>query len=375
MTTDKQSKTVLLSPLDWGLGHASRIISLVMHFEAAGFKVILGGSGKSGDLLRTTFRHLPFIEIPSFTIRYPFRKFLFPLNIIIQLPLFFYSIFREHHHIKRAVKKHAIDIVVSDNRYGLRCKSTYNIIITHQISPVLPGFLKWAEYPLYIVLKNLIERFHECWIPDYAGENNLSGKLSHRFTLPENAKFIGHLSRFSVVSNANDHSSYDLAIVLSGPQPELGRITRRIIDQALESKLETIIICGLQESDKSQAVRQGLKIVSHLEPPVFKKVLEMSGTIICTAGYSGIMDLVELSRTAILIPTPGQTEQEYLCSFHQSRRNFLTVPLSELNLQDLAKYQNKLELCTMIRREERSQDEVPRLLAELLKKSGQYEII
>jgi predicted glycosyltransferase len=43
-----------------------------------------------------------------------------------------------------------------------------------------------------------------------------------------------------------------------------------------------------------------------------KELIMTSKSIIARAGYTSIMELISLGRTALLIPTPGQTEQEYL---------------------------------------------------------------
>jgi len=339
-------KIVFLCPLDWGLGHASRIIPLVYRFKSDGYKVLLGGSGKSGHLLQNTFRDVPFITFPSYTMKYYFRGSWFFFNIFIQLPALLYSSIREHFLLKKFAKKQGVDIVVSDNRYGLYCSTTRNIIITHQISPVLPGLLRWAEYPLYRILTSAINRFDECWIPDYAGEVNLSGKLSHRYPAPHNARFIGTLSRFSVIPGKTGNELYDVVIVLSAPQPELRRMTYKMIEQAKETNLKILIICGFEEDmQKHEAGRPGLKIVSHLEPAEFRSSMEKAAIIICMAGYSGIMDLVEIGKTAILIPTTGQSEQEYLSQYLDSHRHFLCVSGSQINLKNIKVYADKMQNC------------------------------
>ena len=185
------TKHVLICPLDWGLGHASRMIPVINRMISDGHQVTIGGSGKSGELLRLTFPDLPFISIPSMNIRYSGQGIWLMFSLFIQIPSMILSAFREHLMLKKVVSRFSINTVISDNRYGLYCRHTYNIFITHQISPVLPRFFHWAEYPLYRIIRNRINRFHECWIPDFADENNLTGNLSHRFKLPENARFIG----------------------------------------------------------------------------------------------------------------------------------------------------------------------------------------
>jgi UDP:flavonoid glycosyltransferase YjiC (YdhE family) len=339
--------TVLVCPLDWGLGHASRVIPLILHFRTAGYKVIIGGSGKSGELLKSTFGELLFIHLPSREIRYPLTGPWLFLSLLIQFPALVYFSIREHYQLKKAVRRYGIDLVVSDNRYGLFCRNTHNIIITHQISPVMPRFLKLAEYPIYLILKTAVQFFDECWIPDYPGDINLSGSLSHRYPLPRNARYIGLLSRFTEINSGNwNEGQYDLVMVLSGPQPELSKLTQKMTGQASRTALKTLIICGFEEiPDSRQTKNANLNLVSHLEPEQFRNVLEKAPTLICTAGYSGIMDLVMLGRTAILMPTPGQSEQEYLTGYLDKSKTFVKVTQSELDLENLPEYIRDLSLC------------------------------
>ncbi|HEX2395422.1 MAG TPA: glycosyltransferase, partial [Bacteroidales bacterium] len=337
--------TVLICPLDWGLGHASRIIPVVYLFKTSGYKVILGGSGKSGKLLKSTFSDIPFIRISSLAIHYPFRGRWFALNIILQLPVIIYNYVKEHYVLKSLVNAYNINFVISDNRYGLYSNKTRNIIITHQISPVLPHLLLWLEYPLYLFVKALIHHFDECWIPDLPGKNNLSGNLSHRYPIPRNAIFIGPLSRFMVFQGGDEGERFDLVIVLSGPQPELGRITQKIFQQALNSEITALIICGFQDLNKFSATRHGLKVVSHLEPFKFRTILEKASAIICSAGFSGIMDLITIGKSAILIPAKGQTEQEYLSQYLHKQGFFVRIPEPEFDLKNMSDYLNQLKSC------------------------------
>jgi predicted glycosyltransferase len=339
------NKTVLICPLDWGLGHASRVIPIVHNFVSSGYDVVLGGSGKSAVLLQNTFKDVPFILFPSFSPVYTFRGIFFFLNILFQLPAMMYATFREHYLLKKKIKPLGIEMVISDNRYGLYSDKTRNIIITHQISPVFPHFLRWAEYPVHKIIKYLITRFDECWIPDNSTDNNLSGMLSHRYALPGNARFIGLLSRFMMVKGGPGKKHYDVVIVLSGPQPELQRLTHRVIDQASQSKLKILVICGLQDSSYKPFGNPELEIVPHLEITDFRNVIMNSSLIISTAGYTGIMDLAYLGKAAVLIPSHGQSEQEYLSNYLHARKMFLRVTGQNINLKHTGTYIRELKKC------------------------------
>jgi uncharacterized protein (TIGR00661 family) len=332
---------VIICPLDWGLGHASRMIPVISRYMECGYQVFIGGNGKSGTLLKLTFPDLPFLTIPAPVIRYSSKGTWLLPSLILQLPAMLLSIIREHFQIKKIVTTYGIKTIVSDNRYGLFCKHAHCIIVTHQISPLLPRRLKWAEYPLYLVLRILINQFDECWIPDCsAPDYNLSGKLSHRFKLPQNARYIGILSRFSRFRFCQEEISaekYELVVVLSGPEPALKIFKDLIIRQAMRIPNKILVISGSPDNQESisETTHSQLVQVSHLEPLQFAQMLLQAEIIICRSGYSGIMDLVALGKPAILVPTPGQTEQQYLAAYLSEKGYFSFILQQELSLMNI----------------------------------------
>jgi hypothetical protein len=244
------------------------MIPVIDGFRENGFQVLLGGSGRSGELLKSSFPELSFIPLPSPVIHYGTGSSLIP-TLLLQLPLLIRAAFREHRLIKKVVKKYSVDILISDNRYGLFCGDAHSIIVTHQLSPVLPRLMRWLEYPLHLLIKSIIRQFDECWIPDWAdNEHNLSGKLSHRFTLPRNASYIGILSRFKadpIGQFAGPEATYDLAVVLSGPEPQASILDNLIRTQLSRIAIKSIIISGMREPVlSSQEPHQPFIVVHHL---------------------------------------------------------------------------------------------------------------
>jgi len=302
-----------------------------------GFQVMLGGSGQSGELLKTTFPELQFIYLPSPVIHYGPGKLLIP-KLLLQLPCLIWSVFREHRLVKEVVKEHHIDVLVSDNRYGLFCKNKHCIFVTHQVSPVLPRIFRWLEYPVYLLIKSIIHQYDECWIPDWADAGkNLSGKLSHRFTPPRNARYIGILSRFRDLPSGQEpltDTRYELAVVLSGPEPQISILDKLIRDQLPLMALRTIVISGMREHGVKKRVNESdlLTVVPHLPFYDFQRILSDANLVICRSGYSGIMDLVALGKTAFLIPTPGQPEQEYLAIYLSEKGLFQYARQKNFNL-------------------------------------------
>ncbi len=336
-------KRVIVCPLDWGLGHATRMIPVINRYRNAGYQVLIGGSGKSGMLLSNTFPELPFIQLPSPEIHYTLKGAWLIPALIFQIPAMLISLFREHGQIKQIIKDYNIDIVVSDNRYGLYSKKACCILVTHQVSPKLPHYIRWAEVPLHLILRMLIKRFHSCWVPDFSDpQNNLSGRLSHRFRLPANGRYIGILSRFNDVADMeieNTGKRYELVIIVSGPEPQRKIFRDLAISEAIKMTGRVLILTGSVENETLSGINKHphIEVVPHLETGVFMRVLLQAGIIVCRSGYSGIMDLVSLGRSAILVPTPGQSEQEYLAEYLSQKGWFSFIPQQAFSLEQVLK--------------------------------------
>lgn len=333
--TLKQKNTILYCPLDWGLGHASRGVFLIHKFLEKGFRVIIAADGEPLALLREEFPELNWIRFPSYRIRYS-RSIPLMLKLLLSLPGMLVGIAREHKVLKRLLKEHPIDIVVSDNRYGLWDKQKFTILITHQLSIRLPGWLSWFEAPLYRLNRKQVQRFSQVWIPDETGENSLSGELSQKYPLPENAKFIGICSRFMYHNTQVPEVSveqYDLLAILSGPEPQRTVLEEKICAQLKNSEWRCLIVRGLPSQTIENTRKGKLTLSTHLPTNTLEALIKSSKIIISRSGYSTIMDFVALKKTALLIPTPGQTEQEYLGRRMEKKMNFLCLNQNNLNLQ------------------------------------------
>jgi len=329
---------ILVCPLDWGIGHASRMIPLIHKLLQSNFEVILASYGKAGELLKTEFPNLCFIDLPSYTIRYSRSKSQVFI-MILQLHKILAGIIKEHRWLKRIVSMHHIDIVISDNRYGLCYKKILSVFISHQISPSLPSGLKWIEPFVYVFLGIFIRSFDRCWIPDIEDPStNLTGKLSHRYKIFHNASFMGMLSRFNenhCMSDGKTAETYDIMVILSGPEPQRTLLEEMLVRQLGETVYKAAIVCGLQQPVIQNFNRflGSVDFFYHLPVKEFRNMLLNSGVIICRSGYSTIMDLVELGRPAILIPTPGQPEQEYLAGYLSQKGFFCTMNQQSFDLQ------------------------------------------
>jgi predicted glycosyltransferase len=222
--------------------------------------------------------------------------------------------------------------VYSDNRYGLWSKKIPCHFITHQIFVRVPWYGKWlADY----VVKYFILKYTTCLIPDVEGEKNLSGALSHG-EIPKKCQYIGWLSRFDgykIGEKIIIPPEFDVAVILSGPEPKRGILEEKLLWIFEEGRIKAIIICGQPELSFDET-KNSVRRVSHLEDNEFVEVLLRSRNIICRSGYSTLMDLHFLGKKAVLIPTPGQTEQEYLAGY-LAGKGWRSIEQNELTLLNL----------------------------------------
>ena len=306
---------ILIVPLDWGLGHASRCMPIIKRMVEVGHDVILASNGRSKELLKRTFPNLEFTpDPPDYSITYP-SKGSFALHLGKQIPQILKSIEEEEIWAKQICKEYKIDQIISDNRYGLHSSECTSVIITHQTSPRFPWLIRWYSNRYF---KRWNEQFDYCWIPDEKPiERSFGGALSHK-NVPKNAQYIGILSRFAneVYTASTD---YSVVVMISGPEPQ-----RSIFQDAMKRRLEgqtksALIVCGTPEAHTD--TREGnIRVVSHMEDDMLAPYLKGAELVISRSGYSSIMDFAALGlKNVEYHATPGQTEQEYLKKWTKKR--------------------------------------------------------
>lgn len=302
---------ILIAPLDWGLGHAARCIPLIRQWIKNGHAVTIAADGRPAALLRQHFPENEIIPLKGYGITYS-RSLPVLASLTLQLPKFLAAIRKEHRWLDRLLKQRTFDIVVSDNRYGLWSKKTRTVLLTHQLFLQYPSWSKPAGRIADSRIRRWIGAFDECWVPDRQGEDNLSGRLSHGPHLPPNVRYIGWLSRFEGLLTAeSDFEKYDRLLLLSGPEPQRSLLEKKLLQAAINSGEHTLLVQGLPDRPMEKQL-DNVRIVSHLADDELLHALRFSKRIVCRSGYSTLMDLKTVGCAAELIPTKGQTEQEYL---------------------------------------------------------------
>lgn len=318
---------VLIAPLDWGLGHATRCIPLINRLIEKGYELFIAAEGPTKLLLQDEFPSLEYLSLKGYRISYSKAKAGLFFKMIAQIPKILGSIRHEHHWLKEVIKENKIDIVISDNRYGLYNKEIFSVFITHQLlvkSPILQTCLQKIN-------SYLINNFNECWVPDFKEEPNLAGVLSHPEKLPAiPMRYIGWLSRFEKKSSREEKH---LLILLSGPEPQRTILENKVLHQLDNFHHAVFLVRGLPGNKNSIKVQSNVKIANHLRTKELEDVILHSSLIIARSGYSTIMDLLKLKKKTILIPTPGQTEQEYLANHLLKQRLAFCIDQKNFDLK------------------------------------------
>jgi len=334
--TENQQINVLVSPLDWGIGHATRCVPVINAFLNEGCNVIIGASGRSGAFLKSEFPHLEHIALKSFNIKYPKKGRLMLLKMFLQVPYILKATIDEGRIIKQIIKKHKIHIVFSDNRYGLNNKNAYCVFMTHQLMLKMPKGWGFAEKLMHLIIKRFIKKFNECWVPDFEGEIKVSGDLSHKYKI-KNTHFIGILSRFNsdAFIKKQEAVTNNFLFLLSGPEPQRSIFENIILSQIKNCSHKVIIVRGITETQEVNKISENITCYTHLPTAQIASLIKQSEITICRSGYSTIMDLLTLKAKALLVPTPGQTEQEYLAAYLNKQGVFNTLPQNDFKLEKL----------------------------------------
>lgn len=303
-------KRVLLSPLAWGLGHATRIIPIVHELSQKGYLITVATNKELGALIKN---HCPYSEIinfysPGMKLKMGKSSILNLLSFLVKLP-FVTAI--EYIKLKRLLMNKTFTLIISDNRYGFRSKTVKSVIITHQLRVIPPkpfGFLKLQGEK---IIKYLLSKFDEVWVPDFNNSNRIAGILSEPNGL-NNLKYIGPLSRFFNAKAPSSGFYWDITAIASGPEPQKSEFIKIITSCLLRTGLKCLILKGNPLEINQEETIGNITFIGILDGEETAQAIKNSRIVISRSGYSTIMDLLYLNKGGILIPTPGQTEQEYL---------------------------------------------------------------
>lgn len=300
-------KNILIAPLNWGLGHATRCIPIINALEENGFTPIIASDGVALALLKKEFPHLTALELPSYNIEYSRKAANFKWKLIKNTPRTLMAMQAEKNRVEKWIAEYNIQGIISDNRMGVHSKKVPSVFITHQLT-VLSGNTTWLSSKMH---QYYIRKFDECWIPDTKESINLTGKLAHLKDTSLKLKYIGVLSRLRKLDLP---IVYDLMVILSGPEPQRTMLEEKLISQLPDYKGRVVFIKGKIEEEQTKEIKDNVTFYNFMQTEQLEKTFNESEIVLCRSGYTTVMDLVKLEKKAFFIPTPGQFEQEFLAS-------------------------------------------------------------
>ncbi len=326
-------KHILVAPLNWGLGHATRCIPIINTLIEHNFVPIIASDGIAMQFLKKEFSNLEVIELPSYNIKYPKKGHHLKFKLLKGAPKIFKAIQAENKVTQSIIKKHKIKGIISDNRFGVYSKTIPSVYITHQLN-VLSGSTTLMSSRMH---QKVIKKFDECWIPDVENEPSLSGDLGHLKKHNLNLKYIGSLSRFN---KTNCDKVYDLLVLLSGPEPQRTIIEAQLFEQLKKYKGKIIFVKGLIEKHQTKSEEGHIIIYNFMQSKELEKAINESSMVLSRSGYTTIMDLAKLNKKSFFIPTPGQFEQEYLANRLQKLQLAPSCNQEDFNIEMLNSVSN-----------------------------------
>lgn len=306
----KNSQTILVAPLNWGLGHASRSLVLINHLIKFGKKVGIASDGLALHWLQEELKEyeLDFFELPSYDVDY--RSSNMNWNMIRQYPKIQRAIKLENKITDKIVEIFSPDLIISDNRYGVHHNEVKSVMLTHQLSMSYESKLTATAFELQI--KNWTKGFNEFWIPDYP-DQRLTGEMTNSSSdMP--TTFIGPLSRFAEAPKEGE----GILVILSGPEPQRTLLEENLNEQLTSVDEEVTFVRGSNAIGLKE-LNTKYKVVSLAGTEELQQLINQSRIVITRSGYSSLMDFDVLKKPVLMIPTPGQKEQEYLSKLHYSQ--------------------------------------------------------
>jgi uncharacterized protein (TIGR00661 family) len=333
MNLNSNNKTILIAPLNWGLGHATRCIPIIKALQENNFIPIIASDGIALALLRKEFPYIQTLELPSYQIEYAKNGKNFKWKLLKNLPKMMEAIWEEKRLVKKWVKKYAIEGIISDNRLGVFSPKVPSVFITHQLN-VMTGNTTWITSILH---QKIIKKYTECWVPDIENTTNLTGKLGHLKTNTLNLKYIGPLSR---LHKKEVPQKYDLMVILSGPEPQRGILEEILKREVLRFDGKVVFIKGIVEKEQKKEEIENITYYNFMNTRQIEQTFNESEIVLSRSGYTTIMDLAVLQKKAFFIPTPGQYEQEYLAKKLKNNNLVPYVEQDNFRIEALAEIKN-----------------------------------
>lgn len=330
---------VLFAVEDWGLGHATRDLVLIRGLLEEGQSVTVLSTGPALRLLQSELgercRYVRLRDIPKPVSR---RAFWFHTRMALSLPLMFATWRHERTFVRQLRAREGFERIVSDSRFGVCLPEVPSYFLTHSLRQIVPGRSALLETWVERIQRHLLASGRKILVPDAAAEGGLAGALCHDMACDWGLDRIEYLGILSSLSRRDAAQDVDCFISLSGPEPQRTILERIILAQV--AALQGRVVIALGRPDAGSFTLEGGRIAVHayLDREAQEQIMNRARIVVSRSGYTTLMELAELGRLALLIPTPGQTEQEYLADYHERRGHLHSVRQSNLRLaEDVAR--------------------------------------
>jgi uncharacterized protein (TIGR00661 family) len=313
-----------------GLGHATRSLPIIQEFKKKNWNILVGSSGRALGFLREELPATNFISIPDYRIEYAKNSYLLP-KLVTQVPRVLKRIYQEHKLCKTIVRDFSPDIIFSDHCYGFYHGNVPSVFMTHQIYFSIPKKFMFLSYFPNQFNSYFQKKYDHIFIPDSPNEGAglLSGHLSK---VPRQNKKYHYIGFLSSIKKRELKEDIDLFISISGPEPQRTNLQNMILEQVKNYHGNIVIVLGKSERIEKIHESSDLTIFSHLPRRKMEHLINRAKLIVGRPGYTTLLELIELGKKALLIPTPGQTEQIYLAQRIMEKKWFYCVEQRELNL-------------------------------------------
>jgi uncharacterized protein (TIGR00661 family) len=326
-------KHVLVSPLSWGLGHATRDLPIIRCMLARGHHVTVVATGRALALLRQEVPQCDFVEIKDYPTPYSATRFFVP-KFLAMAPVMLAAIERETILVRRLFKRQKFDLILSDNRFRVRSDDVPSFCISHQLRFMTPQSLRFFEFLTEFFNWVYLRPFDRIIVPDAPDESqNLSGRMSHQMRWLKPGKQVYYAGILASVSRMDVPEDVDVFVSISGPEPQRTELERIVMERIADVKADRIVITlGKPEVKEVRQVGRNITVYGYLDRKGQQEMMNRAKLVVCRSGYTTVMELAELGKKALMIPTPGQTEQEYLGRYYQEHGFFHSVSQYKLDL-------------------------------------------
>lgn len=308
MKADKKP-SALISVLNMGLGHATRTLPVIRYFLQKGWNIFLAGSGRSLLFLQQELPGLSCLELPDYELEYS-PKGVSAIRLFFKIPAVLRKISAEYKAVNKWLSLNSVQLLISDHRYGCYSPDIPSFFLAHQLAFIAPPLLKPFESAGRWFNRQFHLHYNGVLIPDE--ESDGSGLLSGRLSRHSGKGKYTYCGILSSVRKEKCSAEIDFFFSVSGPEPQ-----RWVLEQLIRSQIsilpgKKVVALGKPESGEIENPDSDTTIYHHLSRTEMQHIMNCSKFIITRPGYSTIMELAELKKKALFIPTPGQTEQIYL---------------------------------------------------------------